>query len=61
VREAWQVERQAVQEVEPPGGADAWTDVHALGDGFYGTHVGGCGEPHQCHGPCPTAEKETTR
>jgi hypothetical protein len=42
------------QAAKLPGGADAWTDVRELRDGFYGTHVGGCGEPHQCNGPCPT-------
>jgi len=54
VRAAWQAERQAAAQVEPPGGADAWTDVHALGDDFYGTHVGGCGYPHQFNASCPT-------
>jgi hypothetical protein len=54
-REALRVQWQAEAAVELPGGPDAWTGVRPLGDGFYGTHVGGCGEPHQCNGPCPTA------
>jgi hypothetical protein len=54
LRAQWQAEEEAKRPAEPPGGADAWTEVRALGDGFYGTHVGGCGQPHQCNAPCPT-------
>jgi hypothetical protein len=56
-REASERRMQAEEDAQAaklPGGADAWANVRELRDGFYGTHVGGCGEPHQCDGPCPT-------